>query len=443
MQPNRLTIFASPLLIVAMLLLAACATSAPPPRPQPQTTATPPATATHTPTPPATPPARAQLPAPRPTATRETITLTLWENLPQNQSAQLAAEIEDFQAQAPHIQVTVRQYSGPDSFLAPLQAGQQPFDVVLAAPALLSSLHAAGQIAPLDRLFPAPFLDDFSAVTRSGATAAGQLWGLPHTAGFHLMLFYNKALVATPPATTDDLLTLNQSLSAAAGPPALGLNAFDPLWLTPWLAPNGGWLVDDNGAPTLNSPAMVAALQLHQRWLNSIAPAQTYQEMMAQFGAGKLALMINGDWAIEELSASHGVEWGVAPLPALGQGDAAAPAAPLVLAKYWAISQNAPPERALAAAALLQFISQPERQLAWSAKFGALPTRGAALNDPLITTDAIRRVSAAQLQAGKTVPLGIPPNQLLDAMRPPLSQLLAGSISPAEAAAQMQQNLAP
>ncbi|GAB4437330.1 MAG: hypothetical protein Kow0031_19160 [Anaerolineae bacterium] len=453
MVSNRLSLLATILLIVPALLLAGCTPPTPPPSPTPWASATPVAagttappsptaiptvTATATPTPPPT-----NTPAPLlPTATPDKVAITVWENLPPGQSSQLAADVEAFQAQFPRFQVTLRQYDSPESFMTPLMAGQQSFDVVLASPGLLNSLHAAGQIAPMADFFPPSFLDGFSAVPLSGAAADDQTWGLPQTAGFHLMLYYNKALVDTPPATTSELLEMGQASAGEDGPPTLGLNALDPLWLVPWLAANGGWLADDSGTPALDSPAMVAALQLHQGWLSSIAPALTYQEMMEQFSSGKLAMMINGDWATGELAASRDVDWGVALLPGLNQGDDVTPAAPLVLAKYWAISQTATQERALASATFLEFITQPERQLAWAAKFGLLPTRRPALDDPLITTDAIRRISAAQMRAGQTLPLGINPNQLLDAMRDPLAQLLAGSLTPEQAAKQMQQNLA-
>lgn len=453
MLPNRLIFFATILLILPALLLTGCTPPTPPPSPTPWITDTPAAAANATaqPSPTAIPtitatatvtPEPTATPAPLlPTETPAVVTITVWENLSPGQSMQLAADVEDFQAQFPRFQVSLKQYTGPESFMTPLMAGQQSFDVVLASPGLLDSLHTAGKIAPMSAFFPPSFLDGFSAVPLSGAVANNETWGLPQTAGFHLMLFYNKTLVETPPTTTNDLLALAQTLTDDTGQWGLGLNAFDPLWLVPWLAPNGGWLANEQGSPTLDSPAMVAALQLQQSWLDTIAPTQTYEEMMDQFGNGKLAMMINGDWAMGELTANRTIDWGVALLPGLNQGDDVAPAAPLVLAKYWAISQTATQERAQAAGAFLEFITQPERQLAWAAKFGVLPTRRPALDDPLITTDATRRISAAQLRAGKTLPLGVNPNQLLDAMREPLNQLLAGNLTPEQAAAQMQQNL--
>ena len=172
-----------------------------------------------------------------------------------------------------------------------------------------------------------------------------------------------------------------------------------------------------------------------------IVPKATYDEMRNRFIAGDMAMMLNGDWAIGELANDRDIEWGVAPLPAVGTAEENQPAAPLVLSKYWAISNTATEEQALAASTFLEYITRPDRQLAWAAKFGQLPTQRQVLDDPLIVNDPIRRISAAQMQAGRAIPLGLNANLLLDAMRQPLQDLVDGKLTPEEAAEQMQKNL--
>ncbi len=116
------------------------------------------------------------------------------------------------------------------------------------------------------------------------------------------------------------------------------------------------------------------------------------------------------------------------------------PPSPLVLARYWAIGSETTGPRVEAATAFLEFITQADRQLTWTQAFGLLPTRREALNSPQILTDPALRISAQQLQAGRGVPLNTNLNEILDAMRSPLAQLLAGTLTPAEAAALMQEN---
>jgi arabinogalactan oligomer/maltooligosaccharide transport system substrate-binding protein len=308
---------------------------------------------------------------------------------------------------------------------------------------LLNSLWATEQIAPISDFFPPSFIDGFAAATLPGASRDEVLWGLPDTAGLQLLLFYNTRLVDTPPTNLDELGDIAQNLRGGQRW-GLGVNSYDPLWLVPWLSAYGGWLTDEQGQPTLNTAAMVSALILQQSWHDgdeAIAPLATYQEMREQFLAGNIGLMIDGEWAIGELVQTEEVEWAVAPLPTLGEADDLQPPAPLILGRYWAISRNVKGDEALGAATFLEFITRPERQLAWTARYGLLPTRREALNTPTIANDPHLRPSAMQLLAGRAVPVGVDANRLLEAMRESLGQVLAGELSPAEAAELMQKKV--
>lgn len=426
--------------VVLLFFLTACVPPTPPPSPTPWPTAT----ATKTPAPagattatprPTTTPTR----TPAPTPTPPVIKLTIWESLPEAQAQALTKDIQAFEKASPYYTVTLRHYDSPEKFMTPLMAGETQFDVVLASPVLLGSLWSAEQVAPLSDFFSSTFLDSFASVTLAGATTANKIWGLPDTAGFHLLLYYNRDLIDTPPATTEELVKLAKKM----GEPILGVNSYDPLWLLPWLSAYGGWLTNSAGRPTLDTPAMQHALALYQGWQkgeNSLAPLATYDEARAQFLAGKLALMIDGEWAIGELARADKISWGVAPLPDVVEEGENGSAVPLVLARYWAVSRKATGDRALASAAFLEFITRPERQLNRAVNFGLLPTRREALDDPLIVNDSALRLSSEQMLAGRTVPLGVNADALLNAMRDPLRQLLEGKLTPEEAAKLMQAN---
>lgn len=378
-----------------------------------------------------------------PTDTPAVVSISVWENLPPLQAEQLAHDVDRFQKEFSQYAASRHHFETPEDFLSAVRSGQADFDVVLTSPGLLASLVATNQLAPMSDFFAPGFLDRFAGITLRGATDNEKVWGLPETAGFHLLLYYNKALVDTPPATTAQLSEQAARLTHD-NQWGLGVNSFDPLWVIPWLAAYDGELTDAANQPTLNTPAMTQALTLFYNWQagpDAIAPVLTLDQMQTGFLNGDIAMMINGDWAVGELRATQKINWGVAPLPAVGSGDDNRPAAPLVLAKYWAINRQASGDKALAATAFAEFVTRPERQLAWAAKFGTMPTQRAALSDPLITTDAIRRVSAAQLLAGQVLPLRVNANVLLDAMRGPLQTMMAGSLSPQDAAQQMQTNL--
>jgi len=436
------------ILIIGLLIISvACTPPTPPPPPTPLPSPTPiPVEVDPTTIQPTTASQFSATTAPQPTAAltaeSSSVTITVWESLPEPQVQRLAQETEAFHTEFPQYIVTLQHYDSPEKFMAPLLAEQISFDVVLASPVLLGSLWTSEQIAPMSDFFPPSFIDGFASVTLPGASREGILWGLPDTAGFHLLLFYNRVLVDGPPTNTTELLDLAESLTTGSQW-GLGVNSYDPLWVTPWLVPYGGWLTDESGQPTLDSTSVEAAITLYLSWqgrLTGIAPVETYDEMRNKFLAGDIAMMIDGEWAIGELSSTDKVDWGIALLPGVGQTQDSQPAAPLVLGRYWAVSRTATGNRALGAAAFLEFITRSERQLAWTNQFGLLPTQRKALNDPTIVNDPILRVSSTQMQAGRAIPLGVNANFLLDAMREPLRQVIDGELTPKEAAEMMQAN---
>lgn len=429
--------------LVGLLLLSLSlgwAGCAPPPPPAPAVlpTNTPPptepapATVAARPSP---PPAASATPTPGP------VELVVWESLPAAQAGLLAAEVEEFSAAWPNVTVRLQHYESPDDFLAAGEAGPPEFDLVLGPQSLVARLQAGDELAPLDELFAGEFLADFVEPALAGARLDDHLWGLPASAGFHLLLFYNPELVPEPPATTQALFDLAASLTRD-GRWGLALNSFEPLWVVPWLGAYGGWLTDAQGAPDLDSQAMVQALTLVLKWqgrLAGVAPVASYPEAREMFLNGRAAMLIDGEWAIAEMGQAEGVGWAVAPLPALG--SASQPARPLVLARYWAVRRPESDAHAQAAAALLEFLTDPARQLVWAERFGLLPTRSSALSDPQIENDPVWQASARQLLAGRGVPLDVDPDRLLQAMRPPLRAMLEGRLTPREAAAAMQRAL--
>ena len=418
----------SPWLVPVLLLTVACAPITPAP---PAPTQLPTSTSTPRPTPSLPPPPTA---SPTPVAVR----LVLWENLPPAQSSALAADVRAFEATQPYYSLDVQHYDSTQALVQAVTGETVDFHLALGNADLARALQSPGLVAPLDETLPREFLESFASPAVTGVTWTGHIWGLPDTAGMHLLLFYNRDLVAVPPANTEEMYTVAESFTQE-GHWGLALNSFDPLWVVPWLWAYGGWLTDSQGNPTLDIPPMVSALTLYLSWhgqLTGVAPLATYAEARDLFLSGGAAMLIDGDWAIGELSQTQQVNWGVAPLPAVG--ETGQPAAPLVVGRYWLMrSELSEPERA-AAADFLSFITRPERQLEWTQQFGVLPTRTEALKDPLILTDPYLRVSAQQMQAGRGLLLGVDANHVFDAMRVPLRAVLEGDMVPQEAAQAMQ-----
>lgn len=365
--------------------------------------------------------------------------LVFWEALPPAQAEALLTEADAFERQQDGLTLELRHYRDTSQLVRALSGPlAQDWQLALGDASLAANLYAQGALEPLDAHFSAAYLESFVEPALTGVRSEGHVWGLPDTAGMHLLLFYNRALVDAPPADTQQLFQLAGRLTRG-DQWGLVLNSYDPIWVIPWLAGYGGWLTDEQGRPSLDSPAMVQALSLYLSWharLTGVAPTVTYTEARRLFTQGKAAMLIDGEWAAIELDQARTLNWGVAPLPKVSESGL--PAAPLVMARYWLMRRDLPPDQLQAVLRWLSFVCGPERQLAWARRFGLLPTRRLALEDPRLVHDARLGVSARQLQLGRGLPLGMDANYLLDAMRGPLRWLLAGAMAPEDAARAMQ-----
>ncbi|MDM8530192.1 extracellular solute-binding protein [Anaerolineales bacterium HSG25] len=438
------------LFFLSLIILNACTPPTPPPSPTPWPTPTAIAeknvekTVIQATTAATQQPISTVTPVPQPTATLPSASLVVWEALPPAQAKQLAQEIEQFQVQYPTYRIVLNHYDDPEVLVADILSGEAEFDIVLASPILLNSLLDAEQLAPMSDFFSTAFLDSFAGVTLQGASMDKALWGLPDTAGFHLLLFYNRALLDQPPTTMPEVLAASAEIASTSEGDkwGIGFNGYDPLWLIPWLAPYNDWLVDEAGQPTLNSLAMIAALTDYNRWQKStgVLSATSYDSMRTEFVNGNLALMLDGEWAVSELGQAKNLDWGVATLPQVGD-TGTQPATPLVLARYWIVSRMMSGNKSQAVVSFLEHVTRPERQLVWLETFQALPTHRTALDSSTVLGNPSWRVSRQQMLQGHSIAAGVNPNKLLEAMRQPLILMLEGTLTPEEAAAVMQEQM--
>ena len=371
--------------------------------------------------------------------TPEPVSINVWHNLPPDQALALAEDLVTFKSSAPHISFVVRQYEQNTDLLANLETDGRPVDVVLGNAQLAAAMQARGRLEAIDGWFDPEQLAGFCPPAMTSVSRDDQVWGLPDSVGFSLLLYYNQDLVSTPPADTDEMLSMAQSLTLR-DQWGLALNSYDPLWLLPWLTPYGGWLTDSEGTPTLDSPAMVDALTLYLGWhgrLTGVAPPAEYVDARQLFMDGKAAMLIDGDWAMAELDNSGGLNWAVSTLPAVG--GTGQPAAPLILGRYWLVGSGLTKAKQAAVAQFLTDVTRVDRQLAWAERFGLLPAQKSALDALLTKNDPWLSVQVEQLEAGHGLVLGADANQILDAIRQPLRQVLDGDLVPEDAARRMQQ----
>lgn len=160
------------------------------------------------------------------------------------------------------------------------------------------------------------------------------LYALPLTYK-NIALFYNKKLVQTPPATTDELLSLGRTLTnRRTGRYGLVYEATDIYFHAPWLYGFGGRLLSgDSGIikPEIDSKEGLEAMRFAKRLAGPkgiVPPEVTGQLVATLFKNGKAAMAVSGPWFLSQIGdvLERGATYGVTPLPVVNQtGRRAAP----------------------------------------------------------------------------------------------------------------------
>ncbi|TDR73047.1 maltose/maltodextrin ABC transporter substrate-binding protein MalE [Paludibacterium purpuratum] len=161
-------------------------------------------------------------------------------------------------------------------------------------------------------------------------SSGGKVWGYP-IALEAVALVYNKDLVPTPPKSFDDVIALDKKLSAS-GKKAILWDFTNTYFTWPLLAAGGGYPFKQRADGTydpknvgVNNAGAVAGVNTLMKLINSGAmpKSASYSDMEAGVNKGKIAMMITGPWAWDNLKKSH-INFGVAPIPKVG-GKSAAP----------------------------------------------------------------------------------------------------------------------
>jgi arabinogalactan oligomer / maltooligosaccharide transport system substrate-binding protein len=303
----------------------------------------------------------------------------------------------------------------------------------------------AGPFTDADLILPVDDQFDLTQYVDSALAAVvlnGKHWGVPISNGNHLMLIYNKNLLATPPANTDELMTvgLEQTHGDQYG---LVYNQTEPFWAAPWLGGFGGKVFAEDGkTPTLNTPEMIATLKFMYSLKSPkpIVPAESdYNGADTLFKEGKAAMIINGDWSLGSYMTKT-LDIGVARIPMVSStGLWPAPYTSGVFFMLPSSLGEAGNEAKLAVVKdFITFVTNRENQVEMIKKLNRLPAFKAALDDPSITENPILKGSADQMVVGTPMPVVPEMRCVWDSWKPEMQAVLSGTKSAEDAAAAAQ-----
>ena len=308
-----------------------------------------------------------------------------------------------------------------DKFQQAAATGDGP-DIVLWAHDRFGEWAAGGLLTPVN-----PSQEFQDGVLDSGWDAVsfdGKIWGYPVSVEA-VGLIYNTDLVATPPATFEEL----KDMQMPDGVSTILWDYNNTYFTMPMLMANGGYAFqkvdgsfDGTDTGVNNDGAKIGGNVLKSLFDDGVLPEGVdYGVMDGAMANGETAMVINGPWSWAGYEG-NGRNIAVAPIPSVnGQ------ASPAFIGVYSAAVNAASPNQDLAVELLENYILTDEGLATWNAKseLGALADKsaGAAQTDP--------KVGATIANAASGIPMPSNPEMgaFWSAMGPALSNITAGAAS--------------
>jgi arabinogalactan oligomer/maltooligosaccharide transport system substrate-binding protein len=258
-------------------------------------------------------------------------------------------------------------------------------DILRADVGWVSEFASLGYLYGLDDTDLVKDQSDFLPVPIGSTKFNGKTYGVPQVTDA-LALMYNKKLLAQagvqPPKTWDEMVTASATIKSKTGKEGTFLNPAG-YYLLPFIYGEGGDLVDAQQKKiVVNGPEAVAGAQKAADLVKKpgfVKPPATdaYNAMMSQFKAGKVAMIVNGPWEINNVKSASGFggidNLGLAGVPA-GTKKAGTP----VGGHDYVVYSGMPREKAAAAIAFIKFMTSADSEAMVANDIGLLPPRASA-----------------------------------------------------------------
>lgn len=311
-----------------------------------------------------------------PAAVSGSATLGQWESSPAERDA-LTAALAGFGTAYPNVQVDQETVAGDyrAQMITRFGAGSPP-DVFYVNAEYARDWADEGFLLPLDDYiaaqgfdtdpFIAPYLDIFKG-------SDGKTYGLPKD-GNTIAMAYDTSVVASAPATMEELVAVAQSLKGTGTLKA-------PLCLNPGLdrglaflyAQGGDLLTADGTASAIGDPASVAAIQwyldLFRDGLGMTASDMGDGWCGEALGKGDAAIVFEGGWLLGAMAATPDVQWAFAEMPTGSIGEKVTIS---FTAAYGIGADSANPDQGWT---VLQYLVGPEGMRTWTEGGIAVPSR--------------------------------------------------------------------
>lgn len=365
-------------------------------------------------------------------------TVTFWDTSNETEAKVFRAIAEEFGDQHPGVTVEYVNVGFDDAenrFKNAAGANEAP-DVMRSEVAWVADFASLGYLYPLDGTSALETQGDHLDQAWASTQYDGETYAVPQVIDT-LALFYNKALLAKAgvevPKTLQDVADSVADFNDVGVTPMYA-RGDDPYWFLPFLYGEGGDLVDAEAERvTIDNDAGVAAFARLKHLVDSGAAitdtSDGWENMMAAFRKGEVAMMVNGPWALKDAAKGVGRDLGVAPVPA-GRAAQAAPQGGWNLAVYAGI----PEEETAAVFAFVRHMTSPETQERVAAELNLLPTRASVYETETVRDNAMVRFFKPAVDIAQQRPWIPQAQSLFEPLEIAVEAMLTGSATPREAA---------
>jgi maltose-binding protein MalE len=304
----------------------------------------------------------------------------------------------------------------------------------------VSVLALTESIMPIDRVLTSEYLSQFN--DEGVLSWNEQPWMVADQVGNHLMFVYNKRYITEPPETISEMISMLTELTSRPEITyGLTWNYTEPFFFLPFLTGYGGWVMDEDGRPSLNTEATVKAIRLilDLRDKYRVIPGTTdYDTAEATFKEQRVAAIINGPWSWTGYE-QVGIDYGLSRIPM--NDETGLWSAPVISSKGYCVNANVPDDKLPFVRRVLQYLTSAEMQAAMAGELTTIPVMTSVRESEVMNENPRLKQSLAQIEVSRPMPIDPKMRQIWDGMRGPYQLVMNGAVSPEEGARLMQREV--
>ena len=254
-----------------------------------------------------------------------------------------------------------------------------------------------GILAPITDFISADDMKDLLPMTVDAGKYKDTQYQLPTY--FETLLFmYNKDLMKNVPTTTDDLLKYMEQ-NTADGKYGYVEQHSTAYYVAAWMQSYGGYIIDKDAKPGLDSQGTIDALKYHQQFIKYMPADGDWNTVTTLFKEGKAHSTINGPWLIPDVKKA-GINLGIAPMPTINKTGK--PLSPFSGVQGVQILKSSADKKD-AIAAVLKQLSSPELGTQLAKAAGCAPANKKCYDNADVTSNEI--VMAEKKSAENAIPM--------------------------------------